>query len=55
MNSSTSMLKSMILPETNEFDIQISLKLTRKQTNEVKASPALYKIMYLIILNSKAA
>jgi len=46
VNSPTSMLKSMILPETSEFDVEIGLNLTRKQTNEVKANSELYKIMY---------
>jgi len=46
VNSSNSMLKSLVLPETNEFDVEICINLTRKQTNEVKANPAFYKIIY---------
>lgn len=42
---SNGMISSYDLPEQDEFDIDISLLLTRKQTNEVKKNPALYKFL----------
>ena len=46
LTSGNSMLQSLNLPKTGVFDIDDNLKLTRKQTNEVKANPELYKIIY---------
>ena len=43
--NSTGMLRSFVLPKTNEFDVEISLKLTRQQTKEVKANPKIYKFL----------
>ena len=40
-----SMAGSFHLPEKDEFDHAMRLILTRKQTNEVKAHPELYKIL----------
>lgn len=40
-----SITSSLGLPETGEFDKQITRILTRKQTKEVKANPDLYKFM----------
>ena len=40
-----SMAGSFRLPEKEEFDHTMHLQLTRKQTNEVKAHPELYKIL----------
>lgn len=39
------MVSSFKLPDQEEFDHPIHLILTRKQTNEVKANPNLYKIL----------
>lgn len=39
------MSSSLKLPSTEEFDEQITLKLTRRQTNEIKANPDIYKFM----------
>jgi len=36
---------SLALPETGEFDQQLTRILTRKQTNEVKSRPDIYKFM----------
>ncbi|MFA9398866.1 MAG: IS4 family transposase [Clostridiaceae bacterium] len=36
---------SLILPDKNEFDTIINLKLTRRQTNEIKAHPEIYKFL----------
>ena len=46
---STGILSSLVLPSGGEFDVCINLTLTRKQTNEVKEHPEIYKF-----LNSKA-
>jgi hypothetical protein len=43
--NSNGMLSGYTLPEQDEFDTEISLILTRKQTNEVKANPKLYKVV----------
>jgi hypothetical protein len=43
--NSNGMLSGYTLPEQDEFDVEIALILTRKQTNEVKANPKLYKIL----------
>jgi hypothetical protein len=43
--NSSGMLRGLELPKTNEFDVDISLKLTRKQTKEVKANPHIYKFL----------
>ena len=40
-----SMARSFRLPEKEEVDHTMHLLLTRKQTNEVKAHPELYKIV----------
>lgn len=42
---SKSIVSSLSLPNQDEFDQAITLKLTRKQTNEVKANPDKYKIL----------
>lgn len=41
-----SIVSSLNLPETDEFDVTLNLILTKKQTNEVKAHPEIYKIIY---------
>jgi hypothetical protein len=43
--NSNGMLSNYTLPVQDEFDTEISLILTRKQTNEVKANPKLYKVL----------
>lgn len=43
--NSNGILSGYTLPEQDEFDIEVSLILTRKQTNEVKANPKLYKVL----------
>jgi len=40
-----SMISSFDLPSSDEFDQDVELILTRKQTNEVKAHPKKYKIL----------
>ena len=42
---SNGMISSYDLPEQDEFDIDISLILTRKQTKDVKENPSLYKFL----------
>ena len=42
---SKSMISSLSLPHTDEFDETIHLTLTPKQTNEVKANPHRYKFL----------
>ena len=42
---SKSMISSLSLPHTGEFDETIHLTLTPKQTNEVKANPHRYKFL----------
>lgn len=41
----TGMLRSFLLPNTQEFDIYKTITLTRKQTNEVKANKEKYKFL----------
>ncbi len=36
---------SLVLPSKDEFDYTINLKLTRKQTNEIKSHPEIYKFL----------
>lgn len=43
--SSTGILSGLKLPQSQEFDIRIHRILTRKQTNEVRANPELYRFM----------
>ena len=43
--NSNGILSGCNLPTTEEFDTQIHLTLTRKQTNEVKAHPEIYKFV----------
>ena len=42
---SNGMVSAMSLPEKDTFDIKKHVILTRKQTNEVKANPTLYKFL----------
>lgn len=42
---SSGILRSLKLPDADEFDAEISLTLTRKQTKEVKAHPEIYKFL----------
>jgi hypothetical protein len=42
---SNAILSGLTLPEEDEFDIQIQRVLTRKQTKEVKTSPAIYRFI----------
>ena len=42
-SASNSILSSVALPKDDEFDVSVSFVLTRKQTNEVKARPDIYK------------
>lgn len=42
---SSGILKSLDLPKTDEFDIKINLKITRRQTNLVKSNPNIYKFL----------
>lgn len=42
---SKGIVSSLGLPETGEFDQQLTRILTRKQTNEVKSRPDIYKFM----------
>jgi hypothetical protein len=42
---STGMASSFKLPSCEVFDKKIDLKLTRRQTNEIKANPEIYKFM----------
>lgn len=43
--ASKGMVSSLQLPSFEEFDERITLKLTRRQTNEIKANPQVYKIL----------
>ena len=43
--SSSGILSGLKLPTEGEFDIPVSLTLTRKQTNAVKSQPDLYKLL----------
>jgi hypothetical protein len=43
--SSNGILSALDLPSSEEFDQEIQLTLTRKQTKEIKAYPEIYKIM----------
>lgn len=42
---SNGIISSLSLPEQDSFDIDVSLIMTKKQTNEVKAQPQLYKFV----------
>lgn len=42
---STGMLRSFGPFSDDEFDVQVKRTLTRKQTNEIKAHPEIYKFM----------
>ena len=42
---SNGMVSGFTLPETDEFDVETELVLTRKQTNQVKACAELYKFI----------
>jgi len=42
---STGILRGLDLPKTNEFDIEISLNLTRKQTKKAKVNPKTHKFL----------
>jgi len=42
---STGILSGLALPQCGEFDVPINLVLTKKQTNEVKARPDIYKFV----------
>lgn len=44
-NSNCCMLSAINLPDTEEFDIEMDLELTKKQTNAVKDLPNIYKIL----------
>ena len=44
-SASNSILSGVALPKDDEFDAPVSFVLTRKQTNEVKARPDIYKNM----------
>lgn len=39
------MVSTLKLPSSEEFDEEITLKLTRRQTKEIKANPDIYKFM----------
>jgi hypothetical protein len=43
--SSNGILSSLKLPKTDEFDVTVTKILTRKQTNDVKKHPELYKFL----------
>lgn len=43
--SGTSILTGLKLPESSEFDVCIERILTRKQTNEIKGKPELYRFL----------
>lgn len=43
--NSNGIISGLNLPETDEFDKEINLTLTRKQTKEIKAHPELYKFL----------
>jgi hypothetical protein len=42
---SNGILSTLKLPKTDEFDVTVSKILTRKQTNDIKSHPELYKIL----------
>ena len=42
---SNGIISSLTLPAADSFDIDVSLIMTKKQTNEVKAQPQLYKFV----------
>lgn len=42
---SSGILSGLRLPSSEEFDVDVHLTLTRKQTNEVKAHPEMYKFL----------
>ena len=44
-NNQNSIAKSLKLPINKEFDEEINLILTRRQTNEIKANPQIYKFL----------
>lgn len=43
--ASNGILAALLLPDKEEFDIEIRRTLTRKQTNEIKAHPEIYRFM----------
>lgn len=43
--TSNGILSALELPESAEFDVDVNVVLTRKQTNEVKNHPEIYKII----------
>lgn len=43
--ASNGILSSLKLPKTDEFDVTVTKILTRKQTNDVKSHPELYKFL----------
>ena len=45
LRKSKSIVSSLDLPDSDEFDTTIHLTLTRKQTNEVKSNPHHYKFL----------
>ena len=42
---SNGILSALKLPDENEFDVNINIILTRKQTNETKSNPEIYKFV----------
>ncbi|MCL1843546.1 MAG: transposase [Defluviitaleaceae bacterium] len=42
---SSGILSGLDLPQDGEFDVRVSLVLTKKQTKEVKARPDIYKFV----------
>ncbi|HZJ78739.1 MAG TPA: IS4 family transposase [Clostridia bacterium] len=43
--NSSGILRGLELPKTGEFDTQIDIKLTRRQTNEIKENPNIYRFL----------
>lgn len=43
--TSNGIISSLVLPDEDEFDTIINLKLTRRQTNEIKAHQDIYKFL----------
>ena len=43
--NSNGITSRLVLPDKNEFDTIITLKLTRRQTNEIKAHPEIYRFL----------
>ena len=43
--NSKSIVSSLNLPSSEEFDEKIHLNITRKQTKEIKSNPKLYKFL----------